>query len=146
METEVTGTTRVPAAQARYERTKGELKNLRDCFYSGTATHPMYVDYFRAASGSRELLPIVMLHGGFHTGSIYLTTPDGRQGWAPYFSLRGHDVYVVDWPGHGRSPASDQFSNLSIRDIAEALQVLLDDVGPAIVFAHSAAGPIAWKC
>ena len=36
--------------------------------------------------------------------SIYLTTPDGRAGWATLFVEQGRLVYVVDRPGHGRSP------------------------------------------
>lgn len=116
----------------------------RDCFYSGTTAHPVYVDCLRAAPGQRPHLPIVMLHGGFHTGSAYLSAPDGRPGWAPFFARRGHDVFVADWPGHGRSPACPAFADLSTRDIAQALGVLLGDVGPAILFAHSAAGSMAW--
>jgi len=114
------------------------------CFYSGTAGHPVYVDVVSSPCGGNPKLPIVMLHGGFHTGSGYLTTPDGRSGWAHYFSALGHAVYVPDWPGHGRSPADRDFATLSTRDIAQSLAVLMQDVGPAIVFAHSAAGPVAW--
>jgi pimeloyl-ACP methyl ester carboxylesterase len=89
-------------------------------------------------------LPIIFLHGGFHTGAGYLTTPDGRPGWARYFVERGHDVYVPDWPGHGRSPASADFSRLSMREIAQSLAVLADEIGPCIIVAHSAGGPLAW--
>lgn len=85
-----------------------------------------------------------MLHGGFHTGASYLTTPDGRAGWAGIFSQRGHPVYVPDWPGHGKSPALDNLACLSTQEVALAIGTLIEAVGPAIVFAHSAAGPIAW--
>ena len=77
-------------------------------FYSGTAEHPVYVDVL-AAEEKTGKLPIVMLHGGFHNGTAYLATPDGREGWAAYFCRRGHDVHVMDWPGHGRSPTSVRF-------------------------------------
>lgn len=118
----------------------------RQCFYSGTVRHPVYVDRVPASGvgTSERRLPIVMLHGGFHTGAGYLTTPDGRPGWAHYFAARGHDVFVPDWPGHGRSPADSEFAALSTRDIAIALAAVLQAVGPAVVFAHSAAGPVAW--
>lgn len=85
-----------------------------------------------------------MLHGGFHTGESYLTTPDHREGWAAIFSQRGHPVYVPDWPGHGKSPALANLAGLSTQDVALAMGELILSVGPAIVFAHSAAGPIAW--
>ena len=29
--------------------------------------------------------PIVMVHGGGQTGSGWISTPDGREGWAQYF-------------------------------------------------------------
>ncbi len=47
--------------------------------------------------------PVVMVHGGGVTGSLYMQTPDGREGWAQYFLRKGFAVYVVDQPGRGRS-------------------------------------------
>jgi pimeloyl-ACP methyl ester carboxylesterase len=46
----------------------------------------------------------VLVHGGGGQGTDYLTTPDGRLGWARLLVEQGHTVYVVDRPGHGRSP------------------------------------------
>ena len=48
--------------------------------------------------------PIVMVHGGGQTGSGWISTPDGRDGWATYFLRRGYAVYVVDQVARGRSP------------------------------------------
>lgn len=115
----------------------------RRYLYSGTAEHPVYADIVAAQPGVARA-PIVMLHGGFHNGTAWLETPDGREGWAPFFARRGHDVYVMDWPGHGRSPASADFLQLSSADVGRSLGALLQEVGPAIVMAHSAGGPIAW--
>jgi len=47
--------------------------------------------------------PIVMWHGGGQTGTNFLATPDGREGWATYFVRQGFSVYVVDQPARGRS-------------------------------------------
>ena len=47
--------------------------------------------------------PIVMVHGGSQTGSGWISTPDGRDGWAIYFLRRGYAVYVVDQVARGRS-------------------------------------------
>jgi len=113
-------------------------------FHSGTAQHPVYVHHVPGEVREHATLPVVMLHGGFHTGAAYLSTPDGRPGWAQYFATRGHDVYVPDWPGHGRSRAVTPLTALSTRDVSLALLTLVRSLGTCIVFAHSAAGPIAW--
>ncbi len=48
--------------------------------------------------------PVVMIHGGGQNGSSYTGTPDGRPGWAHAFLEAGYAVYVVDFPGNGKSP------------------------------------------
>jgi pimeloyl-ACP methyl ester carboxylesterase len=45
---------------------------------------------------------LVLIHGGGGQGTDWIGTPDGRPGWAPELAGRGHRVYVVDRPGHGR--------------------------------------------
>ena len=63
---------------------------------------PMYVEV-HGAGGDRA--SIVLVHGGGGQGADWLGTPDGRPGWAPVLAQRGHPVYVVDRPGHGRGAA-----------------------------------------
>jgi pimeloyl-ACP methyl ester carboxylesterase len=46
----------------------------------------------------------ILVHGGGGQGTDYLGTPDGRPGWARMLVEAGHTVFVVDRPGHGRSP------------------------------------------
>jgi pimeloyl-ACP methyl ester carboxylesterase len=47
--------------------------------------------------------PIVMIHGGSQTGTGWISTPDGREGWAIYFLRHGYAVYIVDQVARGRS-------------------------------------------
>jgi hypothetical protein len=47
--------------------------------------------------------PVVMVHGGGGQGLDFLTTADGRDGWATDFLRAGYRVYVVDRQGHGRA-------------------------------------------
>ena len=63
----------------------------------------MYV-YWEAPVEVTKPYPIVLIHGGGGQGLDYLTTPDGRPGFAPLLVAQGWVVYVVDRPGHGRSP------------------------------------------
>ena len=48
-------------------------------------------------------LPIIFIAGAGQTGTNFLTTPDGRPGWASYFLAKGHTVYLSDQPARGRS-------------------------------------------
>ena len=64
-------------------------------------TNQMYVHYRIPKTISAP--PIVMVHGSGHTGVTYETTPDGREGWATYFTRKNFPVYVVDHSGRGRS-------------------------------------------
>src|SRR5690606_26592245 len=117
----------------------------QSCVYSGSLNHPIYADVLAPTHPPTRKLPLVCIHGAFHTGSAYLTTPDGRTGWAPWFAASGRKVYVVDWPGHGRSPARADFHRLSSNDIVDSMTTFVKEVGPCILLAHSAGGPIAWR-
>jgi pimeloyl-ACP methyl ester carboxylesterase len=113
------------------------------CFYAGTDAHPIYVDHLPQADASTKT-PVVMVHGGGHTGACYIATPDLRPGWAPRFAAAGRDVYVPDWPGHGRSSMGPDFPRLGTMDVAASLLALLEEIGPAVLLVHSASGPMAW--
>ena len=63
----------------------------------------MYVEYW-VPTQVRHPYPIVLVHGGGGQGTDWLGTPDGRRGWAMILVEQGFKVYVVDRPGHGRSP------------------------------------------
>src|SRR5262249_11724424 len=62
----------------------------------------MYVQYFIPAE-RKHSFPIVLIHGGDQTGTGFISTPDGRPGWAQYFVRLGYSVYVVDQVARGRS-------------------------------------------
>ena len=62
----------------------------------------MYVEYMVPAE-QRQPYPLIMVHGGYQTGTNFTGTPDGREGWAQYFVRRGYAVYVVDQVARGRS-------------------------------------------
>jgi pimeloyl-ACP methyl ester carboxylesterase len=112
--------------------------------FSGTARHPIFADRLAPIERCHDL-PVVMIHGACNTGTCFLTTPDGRPGWAHDFAAAGIETYVIDWPGHGRSPMRADFLSLSGLDVCDAIAVLLEWIGPAILLAHSAGGPIIWS-
>ena len=62
----------------------------------------MFVQYQVPKNKTRPY-PVVMIHGGGQTGINFLSTPDGRRGWADDFVAHGYAVYVVDQSARGRS-------------------------------------------
>jgi len=76
----------------------------------------MYVQFQIPARRSAPGWPVIMVHGSTHTGAALESTPDGREGWYPYFVRHGVSTYVVDQSGRGRS-GFDQ----SVLNEAEAL-------------------------
>jgi hypothetical protein len=70
-----------------------------------------------------------MVHGSTHTGAALESTPDGREGWYPYFVRKGVATYVVDQSGRGRSGFDQSVLNeaefrLRVGDRAGALALL----------------------
>ena len=63
----------------------------------------MYVEYW-APTQVRHRYAMVLVHGGGGQGTDWMGTPDGRPGWVACLLQAGFRVYVVDRPGHGRSP------------------------------------------
>jgi len=52
----------------------------------------------------RHPYPILFIQaGGGQTSIALLQTPDGRPGWAYDFVNQGYTVYMMDFPGRGRS-------------------------------------------
>src|SRR5215470_16174479 len=71
-------------------------------FNGQTMSGQLYAE-FQIPAKQTHPWPIVMIHGGWQTGTNFTGTPDGREGWAQYFLRQGYAVYVVDQPGRGRS-------------------------------------------
>jgi pimeloyl-ACP methyl ester carboxylesterase len=63
----------------------------------------MYVEHWIPRE-VRHPYPVVLIHGGYGQGSDWISTPDGRRGWATLLLEQGYTVYVLDRPGQGRNP------------------------------------------
>src|SRR5262245_43575695 len=84
----------------------------------------MYVQFQIPQRRTGPGWPVIMVHGSTHTGAALESTPDGREGWFPYFVRKGIATYVVDQSGRGRS-GFDQ----SMRREAEAGRLAGDPAG-----------------
>src|SRR5579862_3868794 len=63
----------------------------------------MYVEVW-VPKKIRHPYPILFAQaGGGQTSIALLQTPDGRPGWAYDFVNQGYTVYMMDFPGRGRS-------------------------------------------
>ena len=68
---------------------------------SATAPHQitigqMYVQFQIPAKKYAGGWPVIMVHGSSHTAACLESTPDGREGWYPYFVRKGMCTYLVD--------------------------------------------------
>ena len=63
----------------------------------------MYVEYW-IPTQVRHPYPVVLVHGGYGQGADWISTPEGKRGWASLLVEQGYKVYVVDRPGQGRPP------------------------------------------
>lgn len=95
-------------------------------------------------------LPVVMIHGGGHSGACYLLTADNRPGWAYRFAYAGYPVWLPDWPGCGRS-GDVPFEELTGARVVDALGGVLAEAaasspaGRVVVMTHSMSGAMGWK-
>ncbi|MGB0629717.1 MAG: alpha/beta fold hydrolase [Alphaproteobacteria bacterium] len=95
-------------------------------------------------------LPVVMVHGGGHTGACYLLTADNRPGWAPRFAAAGYPVWLPDWPGCGRS-GDVPYEDLTGERVCTALGAVIEEAaatsptGKITLMTHSMSGALGWR-
>lgn len=96
-----------------------EAPYRRDSFYIGGDYVPygdtnqsltvgqVYVEKLTPLSGVNQSNSLIFVSAAIPPGSVWLNTPDNRQGWASYFVAAGYQVYILDVIGNGRSTQND---------------------------------------
>lgn len=136
-------------------------------YYTSRAGFTLHVDhanvlYQRPARESG--LPMVFLHGYGQSCMSYMTTPDGREGWATMFLRKGHSVFLLDQPRRGEvlnqffrqmtpdtamdSAHGDQSIDNEV--VASAVAATIDEVynrtgKNSILLTHSQGGRAGWN-
>lgn len=64
-------------------------KNWQDMTRAGTTAHVDHASVLYAIPSKSNGIPVVMLHGYGQSRTGFITTPDGRQGWAQHFARKG---------------------------------------------------------
>jgi len=86
-------------------------------------------------------MPIVMVHGGCQSGKTWESTPDGREGFQTIFVRRGFAVYVIDFPGRGRSGIPSFSGPLGNLAGAQIIPPVTVNFGHELSFLASRLGP-----
>lgn len=106
----------------------------------------LYYEVLDAADDLPPLAPVLMIHGGGATGACFRGSLDGEPGWADQLAGRGHEVWVTDWPGCGRS-GRRHLIDIAYADVVDGYRHLLRDVigTPVVVVPHSMGGATTWQ-
>lgn len=102
--------------------------------------------YYEVVGEAGDAQPVLFIHGGGATGACWRTDLHGGPGWADLLAQRGHECWVTDWPGAGRS-GNRHVTDLEYGDIVDGYRRLLRDVigKPVVVVCHSMGGATAWQ-
>lgn len=100
------GNTQQPLVDAAYTRRVFYVGGDYNTTNSGTVLRDkIYIEQLTPAAGKTKPYPLIMLHGGDISGSVWLNKPDNGTGWASYFLTQGFEVFIVDEWNVGRSGA-----------------------------------------
>lgn len=99
----------LPAQAAASESAASAIANVGSFFVGGrypddgTAMIGQAHVFYMLPAVRRHETPLVFIPGMGQTITNFLSTPDGRDGWAKVFVERGWVVYLMDQPGRGAS-------------------------------------------
>ena len=83
-------------------------------------TNQMHVEYYFPEEAAYDI-PVILVHGGGGQASDWYFTPGGQDGWRDYFLNAGFNLYIVDRPGYGRSPAAPTYGNGALSAVPSSL-------------------------
>ncbi len=102
--------------------------------------------YFEVLGEGGEAPAVLMIHGGGASGACFRGDLRGGPGWADLLAEQGHEVWVTDWPGCGRS-GNRNVIDIEYADVVNGFRKLLREVigKPVVVIPHSMGGATTWQ-
>lgn len=91
--------------------------NWLDATRAGNTAHVDHANVLYQILANDNGNPIVYLHGYGQSRMGWMTTPDGREGWATMFLRNGHSAYLVDQPGRGEAGAQVSMTTDGFLDV-----------------------------
>lgn len=86
----------------------------------------------------------VLVHGGFHDKTCFLTKPDGNPGWAPWLARHG-TVFVTDMPGNS-NPTAIPFEEINGPRVVQEYCRFIESLDtPVILIVHSLSAAYGFK-
>ena len=84
---------------------------------AGQTSHVDHANVLYQIPEEETSLPMVFLHGYGQSHMGWMTTPDGREGWAEMFLRDGHSVYLVDEPRRGEAGQTSVSGTISTKTL-----------------------------
>ena len=84
---------------------------------AGQTSHVDHANILYQIPEEETSLPMVFLHGYGQSRMCWMTTPDGREGWAEMFLRDGHSVYLVDEPRRGEAGQTSVSGTISTKTL-----------------------------
>ncbi|MGP1437639.1 MAG: alpha/beta hydrolase [Treponema sp.] len=85
----------------------------------GQTLHADHANVFYQIPSIEKALPIVFLHGYGQSRMGWMTTPDGRDGWATLFLKKGHSVFLIDEPRRGEAGQTSVSGKISTKTLEQ---------------------------
>lgn len=88
-----------------------ETQNWLDLDRKGNTAHIDHANVLYQIPISDSNNPIIYLHGYGQSRMGWITTPDGRDGWATIFLKKGHSSFLVDQPRRGEAGSTIEMTS-----------------------------------
>lgn len=95
------------------QKNEGTFDPITQVAPEGEIRHSDHANIFYQIPENGSGRRMMFLHGAGQTKNSWISTPDGRDGWAEYFLQKGYEVYLADQPRRGTASQSSVPVNLT---------------------------------